>query len=268
MKPSVIFCALRVSECIVNANPPFLTPHMQTLLDMPMDVLASICACCNVPTKMVRPEVCCITSDTRTCCHSTRLRLAASSPDEMLRMVQRAEATCKRLRTILAQPGDDRALWGTITVRVDDRGCPMSDTTKIVSGLAQRAAGVLQTWCISVLLQHLPWSATTPQRTRKRLNDATRYIAGIGAVIVRPASGGSRSINKPLHIMLFAIAGAIAGGLQGTHVTLEMRSSGTRLEADNFWPFLKKFWAAPTPNTQPGLTALAATLTRLEVSTQ
>jgi hypothetical protein len=59
-----------------------LNPHMQTLLDMPTEVLASICACCDVPSKMVRPGVCCITSGHNTAFHRTRLGLAASSPDQ------------------------------------------------------------------------------------------------------------------------------------------------------------------------------------------
>jgi hypothetical protein len=58
---------------------------------------------------------------------------------------------------------------------------------------------------------------------------------------------------------------AIAGACQGTHVALELRSGQDSLEADEFLPFDQNFWAAPSsPNVQPGLTALAATLTRLE----
>jgi hypothetical protein len=61
---------------------------------------------------------------------------------------------------------------------------------------------------------------------------------------------------------------AVAGALQGTHVSLEMRTGGDCLAADKRLPFEKRFWAAPLPHAQPGLVALAATLTKLEVCTQ
>jgi hypothetical protein len=87
--------------------------------------------------------------------------------------------------------------------------------------------------------------------------------AGIRAIVVRPADATSY-IGSALHMTLFAIAGAC----QGTHVALEMRYSGDCLEEDLFMPFDREFWAAPSsPNVQPGLTALSATLTRLEART-
>lgn len=181
-------------------------------------------------------------------------------------MAQRIEATCRRLRKILAHPGDDRALWGTITVRVDDRGCAMWDTTQIVSWLVQRAAGVLQTCGAPLCLLTSGMASHNATAHARDFSVATRYIAGIGAIIVRPAPGGPRIINRSLHMMLLATAGAF----QGSHVALELRFSGSGVspDTDEILPFLPKFWAAPTPNTQPGLTALAATLTRLEVCTQ
>lgn len=84
--------------------------------------------------------------------------------------------------------------------------------------------------------------------------------AGIQTVIVRPPSDVATMSNSALHMLLFALAGLC----QGTHMALEMRSS---LPRESMLTFLKEYWAAPIPNAQPGLTALAATLTRLEVCT-
>ena len=39
----------------MNASFTSVDPHAQTLLDMPTEVLATICAFCDVPSKMVRP---------------------------------------------------------------------------------------------------------------------------------------------------------------------------------------------------------------------
>ena len=107
------------------------------------------------------------------------------------------------------------------------------------------------------------WTPTLHD-VRKSLVLASGAHAGIRAIVVRPAAGATSSINSDMHTTLFAIAGVC----QGTHVALEMRSGRECLETDLFMPFDRTFWAAPSsPNVQPGLTALAATLTRLEVRT-
>lgn len=70
----------------------------------------------------------------------------------------------------------------------------------------------------------------------------------------------SDATNQTLHTALFAIAGA----LQKTHVTLELRTWEIGETVDP-WPFLDLYWKPIDPTIPSGVLALAATLTALEV---
>lgn len=47
-------CAVCLPESVANPHMISLASHTQTLLDMPTEVLATICSLCDVSTKMVR----------------------------------------------------------------------------------------------------------------------------------------------------------------------------------------------------------------------
>jgi hypothetical protein len=51
--PNHRVCAVCLPGSIANPHITSLASHAQTLLDMPTEVLATICALCDVPTKMV-----------------------------------------------------------------------------------------------------------------------------------------------------------------------------------------------------------------------
>lgn len=127
---------------------------------------------------------------------------------------------------------------------------------------AQRVCG--RWWCILYPLRRLLCQPERLITYVRAWSWQSVGCAGIQTVIVRPPSDATTTSGSAVHMTLFAIA----GGLQGTHVSLEMRSGGHRLAADQMLPFEKNFWAAPIPHAQPGLIALAATLTKLEVCTQ
>lgn len=70
--------------------------------------------------------------------------------------MQSLGAVCKRLRGVMAAPGDNQALWGDITIRI---GGPRrsswpteEDLDAVVSWLVQRATGALQYAAFSVLM--------------------------------------------------------------------------------------------------------------------
>ncbi len=90
---------------------------------------------------------------------------------------------------------------------------------------------------------------------------ASGPAAGIQAVVLRLLPGcDPDATNRTLHIALFSLAGA----LQRTHVTLEVRTweSGETVDP---WPFLDLYWMPCDTTIPSGVLVLAATLTALEV---
>jgi hypothetical protein len=60
--------------------------------------------------------------------------------------VQNIEAVCKRLRNLMATPGDDRTLWGSIVITVSEARPTLQDLMQMIPWLMQRAAGNVAAW--------------------------------------------------------------------------------------------------------------------------
>ena len=110
----------------------------------------------------------------------------------------------------------------------------------------------LALWRESLALRHLQWVE----------HDGEGSHAGIRTIVLRLLPDCYRDTpNQTLHMALFTIAGA----LQNTHVTLELRTWECGY---NPWPFLEVYWKPFDPTIPSGVLALAATLTALEVCMQ